>query len=190
VRLQTEAWARVDLSHELTGLACLAVFTGLEDRKSWEGMWLQGTGKTWKALKEFPGRLRRMADEVERLNANQFFRPKVFINPTLVSSDRHQAVTKMKSFYQLPTVLRSYAEALSQHSAKVPRKFPPRPWGRSRWVCELSDLTELATGKPHHEQVASLLSAAANVLNEKVAVDAVNIAETRSRRKKRTKKLA
>ena len=40
-----------------------------------ELLWTVDTGKTWKSLRDFPRRLRRMADEVERLNKSPFFSP-------------------------------------------------------------------------------------------------------------------
>ena len=41
-----------------------------------ELLWTVDTGKTWKSLRDFPRRLRRMADEVERLNKSPFFQPR------------------------------------------------------------------------------------------------------------------
>ena len=70
----------MDLEGLLELFACVAV-SGKRGggRKSCEKMSAIGTGKTWKALAEFPERLRRMAKEVEKVNESQFFAPAMYI---------------------------------------------------------------------------------------------------------------
>src|SRR5712692_2821387 len=42
-------------------------------RTDWEKIWVSGTGKSWKALKEFPERIRKMAKDLETLRRSTYF---------------------------------------------------------------------------------------------------------------------
>src|SRR6266705_2096581 len=57
---------------DLSGLLCFFVVNAVRDqglrRQTRESFWSLQTGKTWKALKDFPGRLRNMAAEVEQVS--------------------------------------------------------------------------------------------------------------------------
>ena len=108
----------------------------------WEEIWLKATGKSWKALTDFPRRLQKMAGEVESLNANFFSIPGAGDNPALVS------------FHQLPTVLRSYAEVLSHHTMRIPRGLLSP--SRSRRIVELTHFAKAMTGRYCDREIADL----------------------------------
>jgi hypothetical protein len=61
----------------LTCLAAPRKASGL--KRTFESIWTSDTGKTWKALKEFSERMRRMAQEIEALNRSQFLSPSIWI---------------------------------------------------------------------------------------------------------------
>lgn len=151
-------------------------------RKGWEVLWAAGAGKTWKALKEFPGRLRGMADEVERLNASPFFAPAQYVNAKTLKAE----IVK-KRFYQLPGIMRVYAAALEAHIERVPQAFPPRPRGHPPALFDLSEAVKVVTGRYCDRQVADLLNASASALGEEKQFDALSIAQARSRRRKKAK---
>jgi hypothetical protein len=181
-----EEWAHgMDLAGALAAIACLAVSTTRGRRESWQKLWTLETGKMWKALKEFPKRLQKMAEEVERVNASFFFSPAQFANAKTL-----EAEIARKRFNQLPGIMRVYAAALGAHVARVPRlhaiSFPPPPRGPSRRLLYLSYTVRLLTGKYRDGQVAELLNAAATALDEKSQFDALTIAQARSRWKKKT----
>jgi hypothetical protein len=99
----------------LTSCACLAVACHAPTRKTWEELWASGTGRTWKALKDFPDRLRPMAKEVEQVNESPFFAPFMFVN----AKARHAELVR-KRLSVLPGIMRVYAAGLEAHIAGVP----------------------------------------------------------------------
>jgi hypothetical protein len=155
--------------------ACFVVAMLAAPRKSREEIWLQRTGKSWKALTEFPGRLQRMADEIESLNTKFFGIPEACENPTLAS------------FYQLPTILRSYAQTLSRRTTRIPKAFPALT--RSRWLSRISNLTKWATGKCSDKETTELLNDAAAAMGyeDMPGFDALQLEQVRYRQKKRRK---
>jgi len=172
----------IDFAGALTALACVAVYPSGVSRKRWETVWALNTGKTWKALTEFPDRMCRMADEVKRVNESSTFSPAQFANArTAVAEIARQR------FHELPGVLRLYAQELRRHIARVPRMtakaFPPSPRGHSPALLYLSLSVLGLTGKPRDRMVADLLNAAALALGEKSEFDALTIAQLRSRRR-------
>jgi len=73
-------WIEDALGMILPVLACLAVprkASGL--KRTFESIWASDTGKTWKALKEFSPRMRRMAQEIEALNRSQFLSSSIWV---------------------------------------------------------------------------------------------------------------
>jgi hypothetical protein len=155
-------------------------------RKEWEKLWLLGTGKTWKALKEFPGRLRSMAKEVEQINASLIFSPANFANV-----DTRVAAIIRKRLNLLPSIMRFYAAGLESHIVRIPKQFaesfPRFPKEHSPWLVKLSHLVKLITGKWHDREVAELLNTAAIALGEKAQYDALTVAQARSRFKRKPK---
>ena len=170
----------------LTCLACLAVTRGRVTRKSWERVWTVGTGKTWKALREFPDRMCRMADELKRINESWGFSPARF-----VTAKTTRAEIARQRFHELPGILTVYAEGLRRHVARVPRwmaeGFPPSPRSHTGTLWYLSGAVRGATGKFRDREVAELLNAAALALDEKAEFDALTIAQGRSRHRRTLK---
>jgi hypothetical protein len=183
-RLQRDPFQCLDLSSLLAFLACTGVSRQGGARKTWEKLWSVGTGKTWKALKDFPCRLRGLADEVERINSSIFFAPQQYVTAETV-----KATIVRRRFSELPVVLRLYGSALEQHVRRVPgliaQNFPPSPRGYSKSIFKLSELVKGATGRYHDKEVTELLNAAAVALGETFEMSALDLAQARSRRKKR-----
>jgi hypothetical protein len=181
-----------DLAGPLTAFVCLAVSPRGQYRRSWEKLWTLETGKTWKALKDFPRRLENMADEVERVNSSFFFSPAQIANAKTLKAEFAR-----KHFNQLPGILHVYAAALEAHIERTPdltaRIFPQSPGGGpSQWVLLLSYTVKQATGKWRDREVAELLNAGARVLGEvrpeqEDRFDALTIAQARARFKKKPK---
>lgn len=90
-------------------------------------------------------------------------------NPTLVN------------FYQLPTVLRSYAEVLNHRTTRIPKGFLSP--SRSRRLVELSHFAKAMTGRYCDGEVADLLNATAIAMGcENLAgIDALDLAQARHR---------
>jgi hypothetical protein len=186
-------WTRaIDLTDSLAAFACLAVSRKRGNRRSWEKLWALQTGKTWKALREFPDRVLRMAKEVESVNASLLFSPAQIANAKTLKAEIFR-----KRFKQLPGIMYVYAAALEAHITRVPdltaRSFPqPSGGGPTRWVLSLSYTVKLATGKWRDREVAELLNVAARALGEvrpeeEDGFDALTIAQARSRSKKKSK---
>jgi hypothetical protein len=66
--LQDERRCGFDLSRELMTFACMAISQHQGRPALLDRYWARGTGKRWKALAEFPSRLEKIAEEVERIN--------------------------------------------------------------------------------------------------------------------------
>jgi len=92
-------------SELLPFFACLAVpRKGGNVRKIAEEFWASKTGKTWKALREFPARLRVVADDIERINKSDYLTPTIWLK-----KDQTLARLVKDHFLRLPGVLRQYA---------------------------------------------------------------------------------
>jgi hypothetical protein len=182
-RLQRDPYQGFDYSFLLAYLACRGVSRQRMSRKTWQKVWTVGTGKTWKSLKDFPKRLRGLADEVERINSSSFFAPREYVNRKTV-----KATIVRGRLSELPGVLRLYATALEQHLCRVPdliaQSFPPPPRGHSTSIFDLAEFVKGLTGRPHDKEVTELLNAAGEALGEKCDLDALDLAQARSRRKK------
>lgn len=176
----------MDLAGTLAAFACIEVSKKHGGgKKSLEGLWALGTGKTWKAMCEFPERLRRIAKEMKQINETAFFAPAAYVNAKTT-----QAEIIRKRFEQLPTTVNLYATALEMHTARIPKQWAkmilPVPRRPSWPVQALSYTVRFVTGKWHDKEVAELLNAGALALDLKGwnGVDALNIAQARSRWKK------
>jgi hypothetical protein len=180
---QNGTWQGQDCSHELITLACLAVSRHQGRPAVLEKVWAAKTGKTWKALRQFPQQLIRMADEVERINDGD---PVFFARTPEWNVDRHKSCKLSEDCEQLPGILRAYAKALSERNAFVVRATPRK--GSLKALLDLSDMVKLLTGSYHDREVAELLNVAADVCNEGQQFDALSVAQSRSRRRKRTAK--
>jgi hypothetical protein len=151
-------------------------------RETFALLWAAGTGKTWKALKDFPGRLRGIADEVERVNAGPCFDLASWINKETIGAQmfRHRLL-------QLPGLLRVYAASLEFIVGKLPamteRIYPAAPRGHSEFMFLLSAAVKLTTGRFRDKEVAEMLNAAALALGEGSQFDALTLAQARFRRR-------
>jgi len=125
--------------------------------------WAQNTGKTWKSLVEFPGRLRRMAEEVEHLSRSHFF------DPRAITSEIPLAIFAKREFSILPVTLKNYASWLEEQAGSISayRKYfylsPSRE--RSFFIYLVSEQVKLITGRFCDPEVAELLNAADLLLN-------------------------
>jgi hypothetical protein len=158
----------------------------------WASYWTSHTGRTWKALKAFPGQLRRMADEVEKINSG-------LICPPEPSSEPRSQLDFLvgHSISMLPVILRYYAAAVNVETEKfsaVMKEFPPRQRESPHpGAFLLSLIVKISSGRFHDREVAELLNAADLVLNpgkqdRDKGFDAQTLADLRSRRKRKPPK--
>lgn len=141
-------------------------------RAYWHRLFASGTGKSWKALTEFPKRIRRMGEELDKLLHDNYF-----------------ADERAADFSSLPSSLNDYADWIDSQIEELPR---PKGHARVRyaqWTLHLSRRVKALTGRACDRQVAGLLNAVNLVLNgekdSKRDFDALTIAQTRARLKKR-----
>jgi hypothetical protein len=170
-----------DLSRELTTFACMAVSPHQGRPAFLNRYWAAGTGKTWKALAEFPTRLEKLANELEQINmADRHFYARRRGNDL----SRFELQRLEQNCIQLPTMMRDYAQALRERNAAVSATTPRD--GRSEGLFQLSDVVKFLSGRHHDQEVSELLNAVAEVLGEPKVFDALSVAQARSRRRKRT----
>jgi len=179
--LQGERRCGFDLSRELTTFACMAVSPHQGRPALLNYHWARRTGKTWKALAEFPKRLERLADDVERINkADRLF----YVRRRGNDLNRFELQRLQENCMQLPTMIRIYAEALRERNATVSEATPRS--GRSEGLFQLTELVKWLSGAYHDQEVSELLNTVANALGEEKQFDAINVAQARSRRRGRT----
>jgi hypothetical protein len=174
----------------LVSLAILAVSPHRMNRASWETLWTYTTGKTskerksWKALKDFPGRIEGMAHEIELVNGSKFFAPATFVN-----AKTPQAQIVRRRFEKLPGIMRLYAKGLRQQIQRVPvlsaKAIPPIQRGGDDTLVSVSSVIKIITGKWLDKQGAALLNAAAVALGVERQFDALTITQARFRWKKK-----
>jgi hypothetical protein len=158
--LHNGVWQQQDCSNELTGLVCLAVSPHQGRPAILERVWASQTGKTWKALKEFPKRLEDMAEEVARINTSDRL---FFARRRRNDLDRGDLEKLGRICRQLPDMMRSYAAALRERNATVETASPLD--GGSAALLDLSETVNLFTGSYHDKDVAELLNTADLALN-------------------------
>jgi len=172
------------LQQILRGFTILDEYGKGAPRKDWEKLWARGTGKTWKALTEFPERLRGMADEVEGVDRNKYFGSEL----------AQQLEMSGAKLPPLPDILRDYAycydgliRLLRERAGKIPYSRPNSEY--PLWVFELSEIVKVVTGRYCDREVVELLDAAAAALGKPRAFasrSALNLAQARSRLNRRT----
>jgi hypothetical protein len=159
-------------------------------RESFEQLWAQGTKKSWKALTEFPNRIRSMGTEIEQLIRSHFFAPERLVADKVPEDN---VPVLVNHFSNLPVILYYFANAIEAITQELPAEtsnYYYRGRGNSPWIGELSNLVNRLTGRFHDKEVAELLNAAEAVLhpnkrgNDK-GFDAQTLADFRSRRKSR-----
>jgi hypothetical protein len=160
-------------------------------RQSFEELWAQNSGKTWKALIKFPNRLRNLAKEVQQMNGSLFFSPTLLVADKVPSDSIQGLVSR---FSELPNALYYYAngvEAMAQDLPAVTSEHYWRQPGHSPWIDQLSELVNRLTGRFHDKEVAELLNAAEalllpNMRGRNKGFDAQTLADFRSRRRHKT----
>jgi hypothetical protein len=168
-----------DLSRELTTWACRAV-SPHQGRPTSLDHWAEGTGKTWKALREFPNRLEKIAEEVESINKAD---PSFYARRRGKVLGTFELLRLQEECMQLPVMIRGYAKTLKERNTAVFIATPRS--GSSNALFQLSETVKFLTGAYHDQEVSDLLNAVANALGERKQFDATGIAQARSRFKKR-----
>lgn len=161
-------------------------------KEKFERRWAQDTGKTWKALTEFPTRIRRMAGEVEHVGKSHW------LDPKRIASEIPLAMYAKREFPILPTTLRNYADwleaTINRTSTFLKSLYLRVPRGRlSLFTLTVSEQVKLITGRYRDRLVADLLNAADLVLHPGTAKSQPrffeqDIALQRSRQKRKTPK--
>lgn len=166
----------------LTTLACASVIPNRSMSKKFKEARAEGTGKTWKAVKEFPKRIKSMADEMERVNTSTFLAPE-----KAIKRKARGAKMARQKFRDLPSLMRVFGTALERQIEVISLLnadvFPRTPTHEYLMLAVRS-----WTGKPHDKEVAELLNAAGTILGGKSDFDALALAQSRlrSRKMKRT----
>ena len=165
-------------------------------KENYERRWAQDTGKTWKALAEFPGRLRGMAEEVKGLSGSPFFDP-ARTTTTMIPDGKHWDFAK-RELSMLHLFLEGYSYWLDERvkcvSTFMKHFYRRVPRGTlSLFTLNVSKEVKLMTGRFHDREVADLLNAADFVLNPDIAksgprFDEQSIALMRSRQKRKAPK--
>ena len=166
----------------LTTYACAAVVSDRSslNRKAREETWADETGKTWKALKEFPERIEKIAQEMERINQHSLLAPEKSVN-----EKKRDAKIARQSFRELPSLMRLFAKALTGRIVNMP-KLHAYVFPSDSALQYLQVAVRSWTGKAHDREVAELVNAAAVALDKNFSTDATTLAQMRYRKKKNT----
>jgi hypothetical protein len=164
---QKGPWVGENLSGAFAVRASLVVLPAPNKGEFRERTFLEGTGKSWKAMTEFSERLVKMAFEIEALNARFFSIPEGTENPTHIG------------FRQLPINLRCYGTALNSRLELIKKRFKPR--SQSNRMAELSHFTKQVTGAYLDREVAELLNATAFLMEYEPDFDALKLSQARNR---------
>jgi hypothetical protein len=124
--------------------------------------WLSGLGMTPKQMNYLPGRLNKLADEIEKLNGYPLLRPDIWLEGRKVS----ESAKKCFGFWftRLPLLLRHYAAFTKGHSKDM-RRFlweKNRRAPRAEVLRALISLAQTETGRPRYKDLSAILSAAAH----------------------------
>lgn len=178
--LRDERRCGFDLSRELTTYACMAVSPHQGRPEFLSRYWARGTGKTWKALAEFPDRLEKIADDVKIINrADLHFYARRRGNDL----SRFELLRLQENCMQLPLMIRDYAKALRERNAAVAAATPRS--GRSNGLFQLTEHVNWMSGAYHDKEVSELLNTVSIALGEQKQFDAIAIAQARARFKKK-----
>ena len=178
--LQDERRCDYDLSRELITFACMAVSPHQGRPLFLDRYWARGTGKTWKALREFPNRLEKTADEVKCINKAD---PLFYARRRGKDLSRFELLRLQEQCMQLPVMMGIYADALRERNAAVSAATPRR--GSANGLFQLSKTVNFLSGAYHDPEVSELLNTVANALGEEKQFDAISVAQARARFKKK-----
>lgn len=149
-------------------------------KEHWEVTWAHDTGKSWKALTEFPDRLRKVSAEVRGVHGSAYFNPERAIRGGLAdwadfsgrvfSGENDEFVDFVKKqFSLLPATLDRYAQWLEVQvkgiNALMKHFYLSTPRKHSLFIDKVSDEVKQITGQFHDRQVADLLNAADRVVH-------------------------
>jgi hypothetical protein len=173
---------------DLSGVLCFFVVGAVGERgvsrQTREDFWSLQTGKTWKALKDFPARLRNMADEVKQVSRGIAFDPQKWI-PDDTATRRFAK----RQFVLLPGGLRVFASYIEKQIDRLPvmsaSHLPPKKHGYSQFVVHVSLLIKFLTGRYRDAEAAELLESAALALGTNKRFDIQTLQKLRSRHKRR-----
>jgi hypothetical protein len=155
--------AGLAVSLYLTYLA-FAVVDGVRPRRAiYEKLCAEGTGLSYKTLKDSPAQIKRMADKIERITAGRFF-----------------AVTQLAD---LPVNMRLYAEALRTGLEETPPAYQQPP--NVDLICRVREW--MMADEYKHRLIADLLTAVAAVLGKDRVYDETYVSQVLSRYKKTRK---
>ncbi len=156
-----------DLFEELVGMVA-AVAVGSLGKPNKRSTWYSGSGKTPKTLAYFPGRLRAMAGEIERLNTYPLFRPDK--EGSICKPDKKSLVV---GFMELPVTLRQFAAHVDDLSRSTSGLFSRNKKGRMGPMGQVLDclrwLVRKETGRERPAVLQRILKAAVQA-----NLDAVN----------------
>lgn len=139
--LQDKRRYAFDLWRELTTYACVAVRPHQGRPALLNHYCARGTGKTWKALGEFPTRLERLTDEGKRINkADRLF----CARRRGKDLTRFELLRLQEQCMQLLIMVRLNAEALGEGNATVSLATPRG--GRSEGLFQLTEPVKWITG--------------------------------------------
>ncbi len=177
-------------------------------KERWEEVWGSGTSKKWKALTEFPDRIRKISAEVTSVSGSAFFDPQRAIRGKLApwadfsyaafsGRDGHFVNFAKEQFRLLPVTLKLYADWLEVQikgiSALGKHFYRRKPRKHSLFIHEVSNEVNRITGRVCDRQVADLLNAADRAMNPAQKrtddrFDEQTIALLRSRQKRKRAK--
>lgn len=193
------SWRRTDfegkLADALAERAVLAVILRPVSTKLQKKIWAGQGGKSWKALQDFPDRLRAVANEVKRTNANPVFDPKGWIKDYEAEG---RGIVFKRLFSGLPGVLNLYAHYIdlqshrlhtlasrNRHVSPMVRRGSSDILSFSRDTLGLSFLVRAFTGHFHDREVCDLLTATAVVLGSKFQISEQSLLQARRRLRQR-----
>lgn len=145
-------------------------------------------------LRRFPDRVSGLAEEIERLNeaiqSDGIYRAAHELLPVAakaVGASPDSMRAELHKLDELPALLRSYADSIAVIDRLVVHYAPKAP-GRVQAVeLKLAEAARKHTGKPHFEEVSSLLTAAYSAVGCEESVDMKALQMRHSRRASRKK---
>jgi len=157
----------------LPGLIVLAVTQRKINQTDWEWIWASETGKSWKALQEFPTQVLSFANDIERVNHGPYFK-------------NEGASLLIK---ELNAYVRFLEKRLREIHERTRHTFPSNR-GHSPELFDVSNSVMELTGKFCDAEVVTFLNVGATILGIKSwkQIDELDLRQARARRMKPAKK--
>jgi hypothetical protein len=141
-------------------------------------------------LNRIPNRLRAMADEVAKLISHQGIDPRTYLPPPpgpliegIVETHKQPDGESVREWVNIPNLLNGFASYVEMryHTGVFPVP-PPRPVALLWWtILRLVDHVKRATGRPHYQEVADLLTEALSLDGSEQIVTADNLRKVSKR---------